>query len=71
MDTATKRSRIAHTITTVSGERFSAQDSASLAHLIWRRFGRNDLAACEAWRRLLQNDCPLEDFQRLVAEGGR
>ncbi len=52
--------------TTVSGERFPKEDSALLALLIYRRFGRNAIAATAAWRRLLMNDCRIEEFQRLI-----
>jgi hypothetical protein len=72
-ETTTQEAHVAtnpaiHSVTTTAGERFSAQDSANLAHLIWRRFGKDYEAGVVAWRRLLQNSCPLEDFRALVAK---
>lgn len=53
-------------VTTTAGERFSGEDSAAMALLIWRRWGRDDEAAAVAWRRLMQNSCPDHQFMRLV-----
>ena len=52
-------------VTTTNGERFSGQQSAELAYLVWLRFGQDDNAACAAWNRLLQNNCPVSEFRRL------
>ncbi len=55
-----------NSISTTKGERFSHEDSADLAWMIYRRFGRNIVAAADAWRRLLQNNCSNTQFHQLV-----
>lgn len=54
------------TITTTDGEAFTIEESRQLARLVLKRFGNNLIAATRAWRRLLQNDCTIEDFQALI-----
>lgn len=54
-------------IRTMSGEFFDCADHALMAFQIWRRMGRNNEATGEAWRRLMQNDCPTPDVTALVA----
>lgn len=56
-------------IKTTSGERFTQADSAKLAFMIFRRFGRDYAAGAVAWRRLLQNSATDADFQALVEQG--
>ena len=53
-------------VTTTSGQKFSGEDSAKLAYLVFRRFGDDYEAGAEAWRRMLQNDCPTYKFEELV-----
>jgi len=60
---------MAHDVTTTAGERFSASDSAKLAFLIYKRFGRDLSTAAVAWRRLLQNSTPESAFRSLASEG--
>lgn len=60
---------MAQDVTTTARERFSASDSAKLAFLIYKRFGRDTAAAACAWRRLLQNSTPDADFEALAKEG--
>lgn len=55
-----------HTITTTAGEPFTPSDSADLARLVYKRFGRDSEAATAAWRRMLGNSCPVADFMALV-----
>ena len=52
-------------ITTTAGELFTNTDSIDLARLVLRRFG-DVRSAHEAWKRLLQNQCSLDDFRDLV-----
>lgn len=54
-------------VRTMSGELFDCADHALMAFLIWRRMGRNHEATGEAWRRLMQSDCPTPDVMALVA----
>ena len=54
-------------IRTMSGEFFDCADHALMAFQIWWRMGRNNEATGEAWRRLMQNDCPTPDVTALVA----
>lgn len=56
------------TITTTAGESFTWEEHKALARLVYKRFGRNLDAACLAWRRLLENSCPISDFADLVGE---
>lgn len=60
---------MAQPITTTAGEVFTARDSAMLAAIILRRFGYDNAAAAAAYRRLLGNSCPDEDFAMLANEG--
>lgn len=53
-------------VTTTSGETFTAEDHKQLAQLVYRRFGHNLAAAASAWRRLLQNNCYDSQFATLV-----
>ena len=54
--------------TTNGGEPFTGRDSAILAYLVLRRFGR-DVEAAAAWRRMLGNSCSDTDFAGLAAIG--
>ena len=54
-------------VRTMSGEFFDGADHALMAFQIWRRIGRNNEATGEAWRRLMQSDCPTADVMALVA----
>lgn len=56
-------------ITTTAGERFTVAEHANMARLVFKRFGRDEEAAAAAWRRLLQNSCPVADFMELVELG--
>ena len=58
-------------ITTTCGERFTREDSAQLAYMIYVRFGRDVAAGAAAWRRMLQNSCTDAQFEELVNEGAR
>ena len=58
-------------ITTTSSETFTLRDSQQMAAMILRRFGYEQAAAAAAWRRLLGNSCPDEDFMALANEGLR
>jgi len=62
----TKGQMVDITVTTTLGETFTEADTITLARLIMKRFGHNDVTAAEAWQRLLQNNISLEDFQSLV-----
>jgi hypothetical protein len=48
---------------------FTERDSAALAFLIFRRWGRDLAAATSAWRRLLGNSCTEDQFAALVSAG--
>lgn len=52
-----------------SREVFSGDDSARLAFLLWRRFGRHDADAHWQWQQLLGNSCTTEQFMLLVRRG--
>jgi len=54
------------TITTTDGTPFTPADSADLARLVYKRFGRDPDAATAAWRRMLGNSCEVSDFMALV-----
>ena len=56
------------TITT-AGERFTMDDHARLAWMVFIRFGRSIEAGASAWRRMLQNGCTDRDFRDLVYQG--
>lgn len=53
-------------IKTTDGSVFTYVQSVDLARLVWKRFGHDDDAALAAWRRMLENDCTMEDFIALV-----
>lgn len=53
-------------ITTTANEKFSYQDSCQLALMVWRRFGRDIECATLAWNRLLQNNCTVAQFHKLL-----
>ena len=55
-------------IKTISGATFSEKQSQALAHLIFLRFGRNKFDATLAWRRLLDNNCSVSSFMKLVED---
>lgn len=57
---------VAANVTTTAGETFTAEESADLAFLIYKRWGRDLSAAHVAWRRLLRNSIPADDYERLV-----
>lgn len=54
------------TVTTTDGTRFTGEESAQLARLIHKRFGHDDEAAAETWRRMLGNSTPTHVFMELV-----
>ena len=53
-------------VTTTRGESFTAVEHVDLARLIHKRFGRNNLTAVAAWRRLLENDTTVAEFEELL-----
>jgi hypothetical protein len=53
-------------ITTTEGTVFTHEQSADLALMIYYRFGRDMNASCAAWKRMLQNSTPVEDFTDLL-----
>lgn len=53
-------------IKTTKGETFSHDDSANMAWMVYRRFGRDLVVATAAWNRLLQNNCDVTQFHKLV-----
>lgn len=55
-------------VTTTARETFTHEDSADLAWLVYRRFGRDAAAATAAWNRLLQNNCDEAQFMRLALD---
>ena len=59
---------IGQQVTTTAGEPFPLADVEVLAALIYKRFGWSREAAAAAYRRLLGNSCPDEDFQ-VLADG--
>ena len=48
------------------GKRFTYEDYARLAALIWRRWGQDLGAARLAWCRLFENNCSEEGFLALL-----
>ena len=54
------------TITTTAGQKFTGEDSKSMARLVYRRFGNDLAAATVAWCRMLQNFCTESDFATLL-----
>lgn len=53
-------------IITLLEEKFSYDESADLAFLVYRRFGRDAAAASSAWSRLMQNATSPASFRRLI-----
>jgi hypothetical protein len=53
-------------IITLLEEKFSYDESADLAFLVYRRFGRDVGAASSAWSRLMQNATSPTSFRRLI-----
>lgn len=58
------------TVSVAGGEDFTGDESAALCALILKRFGYELAPAAAAYRRLLGNSCPDEDF-RVLASAGR
>lgn len=56
------------TVTTTAGEPFTWEEHQALARMIYKRFGRNLDSACAAWRRMLENSCPVSEFAKLLEE---
>jgi hypothetical protein len=55
-----------NSVMTTAREEFTGSDSADLAWLLYRRFGRDFVAAHVAWCRLLQNNCTVRQFSDLA-----
>ena len=53
-------------LTTTNGYPYSRREACQLAYGVWVRFGRDDVAATQAWCRLLENDTPVVEFKQLV-----
>ena len=53
-------------VTTTNKEVFSVDESAELARLVFKRFGRDEEVATAAWRRMLGNSCTVSQFRQLV-----
>ena len=53
-------------LTTTDGSPYTRQEACTLAYNVWIRFGRDDRAATEAWRRMLESDASVTDFVQLV-----
>ena len=51
-----------HQQVTTTCDVFTVGESGLLAALIYKRFGFDAEAAAAAWRRMLQNSCPTQDF---------
>jgi len=56
-------------ITTTNGQLFTGEESADMAFLVYKRFGRDIGAAHTAWNRMLENNCSLKFFAQLVEHG--
>jgi hypothetical protein len=54
------------TVTTTNKEVFSVDESAELARLVFKRFGRDSDVAAAAWRRMLGNNCTVSQYLKLV-----
>jgi hypothetical protein len=63
---APKRGEVMDDIKTTAGEIFSYEDSATVAYLIYRRFGRDFVVAHAAWMRLFQDNCSMQQFKEMV-----
>lgn len=55
------------TITTTNGERFDRDEHRAMARLIFKRFGRDKEAFCDAWRRLMQNNAEDHEILKLLS----
>jgi hypothetical protein len=55
-------------VTTTDGQRFTGEESCELAHLVWRRFGRDNYQAKAAWCRMLESNPTVSQFMDLVHE---
>lgn len=53
-------------VRTTAGDIFTGDESAKLAALIFKRFGREVEPAVAAWRRMLGNNTTSADFLELV-----
>jgi hypothetical protein len=58
-------------VVTIYGETFTADESAKLAWLIYKRFGRDLISSAVAWRNMMGNDCDDHVFGALVERGRR
>lgn len=56
-------------VTTTARESFSRAESAALAFLIFKRFGRDLALVAFKWRAILVNSCDDTQFLTLVVEG--
>lgn len=56
-------------VETTAKEVFSGCESAVMAFLIYKRFGRNVPLSHRKWMQLLQNNCEAKDFWMLVETG--
>jgi hypothetical protein len=56
-------------IHTTAKDWFLGEDSARLAYLIYRRFGKEIYPAHNAWCRCLQNNSDLPSFEKMVKAG--
>jgi len=56
-------------IVTTAGEIFSEDDSNKMAYMVYKRFGRDEEVAVKAWRRMLQNSCPVDMFYDMAVKG--
>ncbi len=54
-----------------SGEKFSGAESATMAFLIYKRFGRDLQLATNKWKEMLGNSTSQEQFLYLVQQGER
>lgn len=55
-------------VTTTAGEYFSGHDHATLALMVYKRFGYDLESATAAWRRMLQNNATKSDFMSLLGQ---
>lgn len=53
-------------VTTTSGETFTGEEHAQMAHLIYKRFGYDVTLAANKWRQMLQNNVSDADFLKLA-----
>ena len=66
ISTCPTAAEMAEVVLTTNGYSYMKRDACQLAYAIWLRFGRDDAAATQAWRKLLEDDTPVADFRRLV-----